>query len=136
MDECDGLDFLTQLRAKMGEDELSLAITMARFIWMRQNDFIFRNQFTPPLVLFRQAEESVRSFAMATKNPSDSGGGRESAPCRWSPLSAGWLKCNWDAAINKPGKRMGVGVVIGDDQGKVVAALAKTFFLHNGFGNG
>jgi hypothetical protein len=58
--------------------------------------------------------------------PGVSDGGRELALGRWSPPSTGWLKCNWDAALHKEGKRMGVGVLIRDAQGNVVAALAKT----------
>jgi len=34
------------------------------------------------------------------------------------------MKCNWDAAINSKKRGMGVGVVIRDDRGRVVAAKA------------
>jgi hypothetical protein len=74
---------------------------------MRRNDYIFRNQFTPPLVLYRQAEESSLGFANATMPQGVSDGGRASALSKWSPPSIGWLKSNWDAALHKEGKRMG-----------------------------
>ncbi len=35
------------------------------------------------------------------------------------------MKCNWDAAINSKKRGMGVGVVIRDDRGRVVAAKAR-----------
>jgi hypothetical protein len=35
---------------------------------------------------------------------------REKPPC-------GWLKLNWDASVDKNGRRMGVGIVVHDHEG-------------------
>lgn len=34
---------------------------------------------------------------------------------RWTKPPVGWLKTNWDAAIDVKGKKMGLGVVVRDD---------------------
>jgi ribonuclease HI len=44
---------------------------------------------------------------------------------RWHKPPVGILKINWDAALHKGNKHMGVGVVIQDDKGDVVGALSK-----------
>ena len=38
----------------------------------------------------------------------------------------GWVKVNWDIAVEKKSGRIGVGVVVRDDQGEVVAARCLT----------
>jgi hypothetical protein len=38
----------------------------------------------------------------------------------------GWYKVNWDVAIDKVHKRVGVGVTIREKNGQVVAAMSKT----------
>jgi predicted TIM-barrel fold metal-dependent hydrolase len=44
---------------------------------------------------------------------------------RWQKPPVGIMKINWDAALHKENKHMGVGVVIRDDKGDVVVALSK-----------
>jgi hypothetical protein len=43
-------------------------------------------------------------------------------PNKWEALSPGWVKANWDAALNCKEGRMGGGVVILDCCGQVVVA--------------
>ncbi|XP_059450984.1 uncharacterized protein LOC132181765 [Corylus avellana] len=45
---------------------------------------------------------------------------------RWSLPPPEFVKCNWDAAIDLAGKRMGVGIVIRNHVGEVVAAQCST----------
>jgi phosphotransferase system IIA component len=40
-------------------------------------------------------------------------------------LDKGWLKLNWNAALDVSQKKMGVGVVVRDDSGTVKAMVAK-----------
>jgi ribonuclease HI len=44
---------------------------------------------------------------------------------KWIKPIHGEMKCNWDAAVNSKKRCMGVGVVIRDDRGRVVAAKAR-----------
>jgi ribonuclease HI len=45
---------------------------------------------------------------------------------RWTALPEGWWKANWDVAIDKISGRIGVGVVVRDDQGQMVIARSLT----------
>ena len=45
---------------------------------------------------------------------------------KWSTSPVGLFKVNWDVAISKQNQRMGVGVIIRDERGKVNAALSQT----------
>jgi hypothetical protein len=42
----------------------------------------------------------------------------------WCKPPLEWLKCNWDAALDNETKQIGMGVVVRNSEGQVVAALA------------
>jgi ribonuclease HI len=46
-------------------------------------------------------------------------------PPKWKVPVGGWLKLNWDATVNKQSKRMGIGIIVRDEKGEFVAAMAK-----------
>jgi hypothetical protein len=43
----------------------------------------------------------------------------------WEASAAGMLKVNWDVAIAQGENRMGVGIIIRDEKGNVIAATSK-----------
>jgi hypothetical protein len=45
---------------------------------------------------------------------------------QWKAPSHGWVKTNWDVATDYSSCRMGIGVIIRDEHGTVVAAWSKT----------
>ena len=47
---------------------------------------------------------------------------------KWCPPPAGFYKANWDAATSGDQNRTGVGVLIRDERGLVIAVLSKTIF--------
>lgn len=75
----------------------------------------------------RAALEAVENFKIA--NHSFVGGAQPLANRRaqWTCPAAGLLKLDWDAAVCTKSRRMGVGAIIRDEQGRVRAALAKYF---------
>ena len=44
----------------------------------------------------------------------------------WTAPNVGWLKANWDMAINKDQGRVGISVIIRDEKGRVVVAMSRT----------
>jgi hypothetical protein len=45
---------------------------------------------------------------------------------KWQPLDIGWVKANWDASLAKDKRWMGLGVVVRDEWGRIIAAQRKT----------
>jgi hypothetical protein len=83
--------------------------------------------FEHPNVLLRKAQECLKLFQSeqigSSKDEERIGTG--TAQTWKSPLS-GTYKVNWDIALDVKQNRMGVGVLIRDDKGVVVAALCRT----------
>lgn len=45
---------------------------------------------------------------------------------KWIPPVNGKVKMNWDATVNVSKKKMGIGIVIRDDMGEVLACLSSS----------
>lgn len=84
-----------------------------------------RQIFLSPSEIVRRAQAQMEAFKMADrgrKTPVAQQG--EPADCVWKKPELGFIKINWDVAIDKEGKKMGVGIVARDHDGQVVAALS------------
>ncbi|KAL5784931.1 hypothetical protein ACOSQ2_007323 [Xanthoceras sorbifolium] len=95
-------------------------------VWSERNDVSHSKcpRFSAVLVswslsLLREFQGSQKVFGSPLQSP------RQSCSASWSPPPAGSLKLNTDAAVKSGFSVMGSGAVVRDDQGKVVAALAK-----------
>jgi hypothetical protein len=126
MSTCDENDFINiveKLMRRLGEEEMQQFVFMARQVWFRRNKFIFEDEFDSlvsvnitaheQLDLFEAAEiQSTRSMMeVVTK-----------LEMKWEKPPCGWLKLNWDASIEKNGRKMKVGIVIRDQEGALLVA--------------
>jgi ribonuclease HI len=110
------------LADKLNEEELQMMAGVARQIWLRRNAVVFEGEFLTPGVLVKQASDQLEAWRKAEESR------RLGNPSCSRPRSMGWqrppfgvIKLNWDAAINKVTRRMGVGIVARDAGGAVVA---------------
>jgi hypothetical protein len=106
-------------------EELVKALTVARMIWHRRNEFVFQGVFNPPAQVMVVALVSLHGFTNATMDEGPNQRAASAIPHLWHKPPTGSWKINWDAAISKEMKKMGVGVVIWDVDGRVVAAQTK-----------
>lgn len=108
---------------KLERDELEEALIVARLMWLRRNSFVFNKEFTPPQQVPTMAADSLAQFKIANARPDPVE--RISVYQQWVKLTDGWVKVNYDAAIELPTNRMGIGVVIRDASGEVQAAMTQ-----------
>lgn len=88
---------------------------------------MFGRAFIPPNVLIQGALRSIKEFSLANA-PVDVKPATISTvhPLQWVSPLPGWLKVNWDASFQKIKGWMGFGVVVRDEEGRLVATLCKT----------
>lgn len=116
-----------QILSNFGMEKFGFFADLSRRIWLRRNDLIHGGVFTHPNLLVQgmlQAVEEYKQAHVLTPNVN-----QFEEPCgrkRWCAPPVGWLKANWDAAFDKPSAWIGIGVVVKDSNGAVVAARSLT----------
>ncbi|KAF5481894.1 hypothetical protein F2P56_002506 [Juglans regia] len=120
--ETDLLKLWEDLEGKPNKIELEEVAVIMRGLWMRMNSFIFDNKFLNPSSIIRATRESLEEYHLAEEGTTDSSRGGDSRVeviQKWSPPGANSFKANWDAACNVKLRKMGVGVIIRDENGAV-----------------
>jgi ribonuclease HI len=102
------------------EEDFEVFCITARKIWLRRNEWIHEGIFSHPNTLALGAQQNQKSFIWA--NQKEEGELQQKTENRWKNPPEGWLKVNCDAALDKGKRRMGMGIILRDHEGKVRAA--------------
>jgi hypothetical protein len=125
----EGMDFLglaELILFKYGKENWSLFIQLARQIWMRRNKWVHDGIFIDPNTLLRETVKFMEEFKEVNKaQPSEANAENNNGVSKWKAPPPGWCKANWDASIDKNRGQLGIGVVVRDDKGLVIAAASK-----------
>jgi len=118
-------ELISYLLSKLNADLMSLFVLIFHRIWLRRNRLIFEGQFSPPLKVFSDASCLFDDFKRF--NSKDSMGlasysVRPNYGKLWKPLATGSIKVNWDASLNVNSELVGMGCVIRNGEGIVIAA--------------
>jgi ribonuclease HI len=112
---------------KGGQEEFGLFVQIARQVWYRRNKWVHEGIFINPNVVLKNTEEQLEAYKRLHEKGSP--GDRREIPDRekkWMAPSQGWYKANWDVAIDNRKGRVGIGVILRDERGQMVAAMSKT----------
>ena len=118
----DILQLMELIIACLSTDDLELFLVQAWIIWNQRNGLIHGKQLQPPEVLTKRAQDFLAEFRQANVQLSAS----PNIPCpsRWRPPPVEHFKLNFDASIFQDGENSGVGAIIQNDRGEVMAALS------------
>jgi hypothetical protein len=106
-------------------EEFQNFVAIVRRLWLRRNDILHGETFTSPETLLTKAKNYVQEFQEAQQKPTSTG--RHTAIGQWTLINPGHFKVHWDAAVGKQEGRIGLGAVIRDYQGELVAAKSLTY---------
>ena len=106
----------------MGNDLVELIITVAWCMWYNRNKTRLGSTKQTCHEIIHKARSILDDFQLA--HPAQPLF-KEQADPRWIPLSHPWYKVNIDAAIFSDLHTIGIGVIICDHEGSVIAALSK-----------
>jgi hypothetical protein len=121
INDSDFLRIFCELYERLEFEDLELAAIIAQRLWHRRNQWVFENKFMPPNCLLDGAEESLKNFKEIHALPSISGSRAPAPSASWNPPSVDTVKINWDAAIDKRKNLMGVGIIVRNNLGAVLA---------------
>ncbi|XP_023871669.1 uncharacterized protein LOC111984279 [Quercus suber] len=97
-------------------------VTTAWGIWTSRNEVRHGRSRKPAIVLARWKKNYLEEYLIANHVVRPY---RESVEAVWQPPKPPWYKANMDGATFEQQKEVGIGVVIRDHHGIVVAALSK-----------
>lgn len=97
-----------------------------RGLWYRRNKFVFEKKFWGPVRVVQTAVTVLEGFYSANEKRANmnKGEGGERGRCYWRCPTDVAFKVNFDGAVDKGLSKVGMGVVIRDRQGEVVAAMS------------
>jgi ribonuclease HI len=123
------LGFIQALKNKLDEKSFGEALITMRLIWLCRNSFVFDRGWESPDQVLKKAKRVMEELEDSGPRTAEAGvQGTSASPFfpQWIRPSIGFLKLNWDAALNQELRRVGIGVVAQNDRGEVVAAIAKS----------
>ncbi|XP_024046508.1 uncharacterized protein LOC112100876 [Citrus clementina] len=129
----DLLSMMKEIEKRRSKEELRRIIALCWAAWYSRNGSIFENAEQDPHITVAKADATVEAYARvkmgkilaaASNTPKKSSS--------WLRPPQGLFKANVDAAINEEKKEAGLGVVIRDSKGEVIAtAVNRTPFYGN-----
>jgi hypothetical protein len=92
--EDDGLGWFLQLRDRLSGEELTEAVIVAQFIWLRQNASVFGKEVPSPFQVVQSAQEALANFTWAATKQNGKQHQPASSVTPWKPPVLGCLKMN------------------------------------------
>ncbi|XP_065626375.1 uncharacterized protein LOC136066260 [Quercus suber] len=118
---CDECGSATESTA-FEEEKVAMVVTIAWSLWSNRNSVRHGSPKKTPEAIVQWAAHYLQDFAAATVSSSVI---PEPVSVTWSPPPPSVLKINVDGALDKSRCSAGIGVVIRDEAGRIVAAMGK-----------
>jgi hypothetical protein len=121
------LQVVEVLSSKCYDEELELFVVISRRTWFHWNTIVHGEEFLDPNIVARGAMESFYEYKKVMALEGDQRR-RESGVdhLRWKAHLVDIHKANWYVAIDKTNGRMGLGDIVRDYKGDVIAAKSLT----------
>lgn len=130
--ESDGFPFIENLMSLLEDVDLEQVCVIARRLWLRCNTVVFGGSLIPPIQLVHQGYTELDDFHTSLQHTSAlPGSPSQRYKLSWQKPAVGTLKTNWDAALDVQNNKMGVGALIHDATGEVIAAMCSTVSFVN-----
>lgn len=108
---------------KNNRDDFGLFMVTAWSIWSSRNNWMFGRRKCCPFLIYHRAVDLLHSYRSLQQLSSDQPPmGQNSSVQHWSPPDDPWSKMNVDAAANYDGGLVGLGAIIRNSRGEVMAA--------------
>lgn len=123
--DLDGPEFFhiaEALYEKCGGEDFCLFSETAMKVRLRKNAWVHEGSFLHPDIIVWLAGGALEDFLLANRVVGLNNVERVDRKLKWVRPVEGWTKVNVDAVLVKMAGRMGFGVIMRDDEGKVIAA--------------
>jgi ribonuclease HI len=116
--------------SRLDEEEIDLVACTARQVWLRRNQWVLEEKFSAPIHVVQRASEQLEASKTLGSGTRSTSQQRvlhaPRVPEKWKVPPLDFLKCNWDAALDLNGQRMGIGILICNHEGVVISGKCST----------
>jgi hypothetical protein len=105
-------NILLYLSSRLSEENMQLVVVTARLLWLQRNTVVHGGDLTSPIQVMELARSQLENYRKA-----ESGRRMTSpptvvtVPLKWTTPQEGFIKLNWDVALDTQHQRMGIGVI-------------------------
>ena len=102
----------TELTDRLDANEMQMVVVVTRLVWLRRNRVVFGGDFMSPKHILEIASSQLDNFSKAEVGRR-MGNIDRFVPevAKWSKPSPGWIKLNWNVAIDSGKQKMGIGII-------------------------
>ena len=105
------------------KENVNLAAMICWCLWNARNELVWNGKLRQKEWILRSAGDLLGQWQQARMVENQNQQGREvNVQQRWKKPEVGWLKCNVDAALFNQQGKIGLGCIIRDENGVLVAA--------------
>ncbi|XP_042974604.1 uncharacterized protein LOC122306236 [Carya illinoinensis] len=114
-----------KLMDRLAKNQLEEMTILLRKVWLRRNDWIFEKIMACPKNSFSATKAALHEFRDSQVALTQRGAVQKTNTemVRWEKPERGYVKVNWDASMDLKGKRMGIGIMIRDEQGETMVTV-------------
>ncbi|KAH9685373.1 reverse transcriptase domain-containing protein [Citrus sinensis] len=117
---------IQEMQSRSSTAEAKLMVVYCWVIWSPRNKFIFEGKKSDSRILAAKAESVLRAYQRVSK-PGNVQGTKDRGidQQKWKPPPKNVLKLNVDAAVNSKDQKTGLGAIVRDAEGKILAVGIK-----------
>ncbi|XP_041027032.1 uncharacterized protein LOC121267250 [Juglans microcarpa x Juglans regia] len=121
----DFLEIFEAIAEGMSFECIQEFVMVAKQIWWRRNEFIFNQRFRHPNQVVLVANQNLRMMKDLEMQKNGSSARSNSNIIIWQPPPILFYKVNWDAAVDKIRAKIGIGIVVRDCEGRIIATMRR-----------
>ncbi|KAF5468536.1 hypothetical protein F2P56_012680, partial [Juglans regia] len=110
----------------LDKSKLEEIAVQLRKVWLRSNTLVFDKRLTCPKMLISTSIESLKDFKQANSLVNSNNEIQQSElsvnMTRWIRPATNFVKVNWDVPLDVKERKMGMGVIIIDENGEALLA--------------
>lgn len=124
-------DLMSHLFTILDEEEMAIFAVTVYQLWQKRNSLVFEGKFMDPNALLQVVNQQSMDFKAANQKVDEGIVVESHIESQWRAPPLHVFKANWDAIVDKVNCKVGVGVIVRDWTGKVIASLRsqRAFFL-------
>ncbi|KAG6691944.1 hypothetical protein I3842_10G087500 [Carya illinoinensis] len=116
-------DLYEHISEQCDQKLIEMFSVIARNIWLRRKKLLFEGSFLHPNLVLKQASQSLQEFKTVQIGKVHATQVASIHPSVWIPPPTNCVKINWDAAVNVPQDRVGIGLVARDHEGSILIVI-------------